>query len=616
MATGDPAIDAAFSDSTPAAQTTGDSAIDSAFSAPQQKNQRELLPNGQPATGNPDIDNAIRNAYKPTSLDTSPVGKAIEKGVSTAVNLPDIAGQKLADTYLDPQTSTKIPSGPEGIPRYQVGAGFGGTSPAVATALRLLPHAASLAGGGAEAGESEVAGRDAQSLLNQRALNSPQSTSAAAAAPQLAQASPELQAAAARAAQKSGGAINPEVWQRHVEADSLPVKMQLTEGQATQSPGIISNEQNMRGKNEALRTRFNEQNGQLVQNVQALRDQVGPEVFSTNPVEHGETLINAYKAKDAAAQSDISQKYQQLRDVNGGQFPVDAQKLLDNASANLHQQLLFDHAPKPIMSTLSRLADNGNMSFENFESLRTNLARIQRSPVADGNEQAAAGVIRNAMENLPLADGAAKLKPIADTARAAAKAQFDALDADPAYKAAVNETVPPDRFVQKYIVSAPKNDVATMKGNLAGDDSASQTMGVAAIDHLRAKAGIDSQGNGNFSQAGYNRHLEALAPKADILFDPKTAEQLQTLGNVARYTQFQPRGSFVNNSNTFVSQAAEHAKGAIEGAANVMAKGVPVGTWTRNVMEGRSANKAAQRALEPGAGLGSLSDYIKPSSNP
>lgn len=154
--TGDPDLDAviASGQTTPSfqavPQTTGDADLDTVLN--QHVAPRETLPNGQPATGNPDIDNAIRNAYKPTNLDTSPVGKAIEKGVATAINSPDIAGQKLADTYLDPQTSTRVPSGPEGIPRYQVGGGFGGTSPAIATGLRILPRVASMFTGGGEMG--------------------------------------------------------------------------------------------------------------------------------------------------------------------------------------------------------------------------------------------------------------------------------------------------------------------------------------------------------------------------------------------------------------------------------------------------------------------------------
>ena len=44
-------------------------------------------------------------------------------------------------------------------------------------------------------------------------------------------------------------------------------------------------------------------------------------------------------------------------------------------------------------------------AFENFESMRTNLARIARSN-ADGNVKAAAGVIRSALEDIPLRPGA------------------------------------------------------------------------------------------------------------------------------------------------------------------------------------------------------------------
>jgi hypothetical protein len=450
-----------------------------------------------------------------------------------------------------------------------------------------------------------------QDLIAQTRMNSPQSMGAAAAAPSLTNVSPELQQAISKAAQKTGGAINPDVLSRHLEADSLPVKVQLTEGQATQDPVILSNEMNVRAKHPQLATRFNDQNGQLVQNVQTIRDTVGPDVFSTNPAEHGDTLIAAYKAKDAAAQNDITGRYQALKDANGGQFPVDAQALLTNASAQLHQQLLFDHAPRAVMSTLGRLADNNSMTFENFESLRTNLARIQRSLTADGNEKAAAGVIRNAMEQLPLAPAAAGLKPLADAARGAARAQFNALDADPAYKAAVNDAVPPDRFVNRFIVNAPRDDVALMRQNLANNPTATQTLGVATLDHLRNSAGIDANWNGNFSQGRFNNALQALSPKLRSLVDPKTADQLETLGNVARYTQSQPRGSFVNNSNTLVGALGSYGAGALEGAANVAAHGIPVGTWGRKAIQNVAAGKTVKQATAPGAGLTRLQPTVQ-----
>lgn len=450
---------------------------------------------------------------------------------------------------------------------------------------------------------------DAQAALNKAAADSPQSMGAAAAAPNINSLSPPLQTAVRSAVQQTGGAINPATLARHAEADSLPVKMQLTEGQASQDPQVISQEMNTRGRTPEMVTRLNQQNQQLVGNVQALRDQVGPDVFSTNPAEHADTLIQAYKAKGTAADANISAKYQALKDANGGNFPVDASALQKDATSELHKELLFDHAPKAVMSTLGRLADNGNMTFENFESLRTNLARIQRSATADGNEKAAAGIIRNSMEQLPLAPGAASLKPLADTARAAAKAQFDAVAADPAYKAAVNDEVPPDRFVQRFVTGGSRDNVALMRQNLAHDSTATQTMSVAALDHLRQSAGIDPMGNGNFSQSGFNKGLQGLDSKMSSLVDPATAEHLSTLGNVARYTQAQPKGSFVNNSNTLTGALADHAAGVMEGAGNLLGGGiVPVGTIVRKASQARSAARATEKSLAPGAGISRLSD--------
>ena len=242
------------------------------------------------------------------------------------------------------------------------------------------------------------------------------------------------------------------------------------------------------------------------------------------------------------------------------------------------------------------------MTFENFESLRTNLARIQRSTTADGNERAAAGVIRNALEDLPMPPGADKLKPLADEARAAAKSRFSLVESDPAYKAIVNGKASADKFVEKYIVNGDLKSVQTLMNNLSGDASAQQAVASGVVNFLKGRAGIIGDA-GNFSQAGYNKALESLRPKLSIIFKPEQKQQLEALGNVARYTQAQPRGSFVNNSNTAVSLMAEGAKSAMEGAANVAAKGIPVGTWTRKVMQGQAEKRALREIMERGAGI-------------
>jgi hypothetical protein len=365
---------------------------------------------------------------------------------------------------------------------------------------------------------------------------------------------------------------------------------------------LISLEQNSRASNPPLATRFNEQSQALTQNLQEFRDRVGPEVFSSDPAGHGDTLMQAYQNKAEAADAVTGAKYQALRDANGGKFPLDAPTLKANVDKALDDQMLLEHAPSAEMTQLKKAADAGNMTFEKYEYLRTNLARIMRSS-SDGNERAAAGVIREQMEQLPMSSENAHLKELADTARASARTQFQALEADPAYKAAVRDKVSPEQFVQRYVIGGSRDQIQMMRDNLSDNPQAQQTMGVAMLDHLRSKARIDSQGNGNFAQASFNNALDAQRAKLPLIFDAETNEGLSTLGNVARYTQFQPRGSSVNNSNTAVTLMGEHAKGLLEHGTNAYFGGFPVGTATRKVLQGRAARAFARDSLEIGAGL-------------
>jgi len=414
-----------------------------------------------------------------------------------------------------------------------------------------------------------------------------------------AKASPEIQAVV----KKARGGVNLPVLERVVEADTLPVPVRLTKGQATQDVGHISHEQNMRGQHEAVRNRFDEQNKALIANTTAIKEAAAPDVYATNNVEHGDSLIHAYRSKDAALSAEISKRYKALTDANGGDFPLDSKAFVNSADAALHKELLFDHVPGELRKTLDRLREGGTMTFENFESLRTNLARIQRSQTADGNAKAAAGTIRQALEDLPMPLGAEHLKPLADAARAAAKERFALIEADPAYKAVVTGKASADKFIDKYVIGADLKHVETLKNNLANDPIATQTVRAGVINRLKSSAGIAEGDVGNFSQAGYNKALEKIRPKLGVLFDPEHKNQLETLGRVARNTQIQPRGSFVNNSNTATTLMAEGAKSAAEGAANVAAGGVPVGTWTRRYGGHFLKQRAVNEALQTGAGI-------------
>jgi hypothetical protein len=518
------------------------------------------------------------------------LGRSVIGAATNLVGMVPFAGEGMADAIRRHTQSIQ----PQNIGEQIGAAGIDASLPLLTAGMGAKPKAAETT---------------ADQVLANQASRSQTNMGAAAASPNVQNMSPGLQQAIVTAAKKTGGAVNPDVLERHVEADSLPVKVQLTEGQATQDPNILSNEVNSRGKNGDLANRYNAQNAQLGQNLQAIRDQVGSDVFSTNQVEHGDILIKAYQDKDAAVQTDINTKYKALRDANGATMPIDTGTLVFNVDAQLKKQYLTDSVPPQAQSILQSLRNGEPMDFENFEAARSRLAEAQRE---GGSGAKAAGIIRDNLEQMPLSAGASGLKDLADTARSAAKARFDAMDADPAYAAAVNGTVTPDRFTNRFVINGARDNVALMRQNLSDNPSAVQTMGVSALDYLKDQARIDSQGNGNFAAASFNKARQALDPKMQSLLDPKSAETLSTLGNVAGYVKGQPAGSFVNNSNTFTALAGEHAKNALEGAVNVAAKGVPVGTWIRKAAQGRAAAKATEQSLAPGAGLTKLSDVAKP----
>jgi hypothetical protein len=400
--------------------------------------------------------------------------------------------------------------------------------------------------------------------------------------------------------------VNLPTLQRHIEADTLPVPVRLTEGQATGDVIKLSNEQNRRGRDPELAQRFNEQNGQLVENLGLIRDKAAPDVYGTKKIENSQGVIDAYKEIDGNLNKGINADYQALRDAAGGQFPVDAPQLLKNVEAKLKKELLSNEAPAGQFKELQRLAESNVMTVEDYLSLRRNLGDVARTN-ADGSVRKAAGYMIEELEKLPLQKEAAALKPLADKARASAKARFQMLEKDPAMKAAVDDSVPADKFIDKFVVNGVNKNINTMVENLGRDSPAHQHMAAGTVNWLTDKSGI-VDGNGNFSQAGYNKALKKLddVQNLNAIFNQEAASQLKTLGNVARYTQAQPRGAFVNNSNTLVGSLAEKAaKGVsigVEKGLNVAVPGLQLGTSVMEMRARRAAEAQTKKALETGAG--------------
>ena len=401
--------------------------------------------------------------------------------------------------------------------------------------------------------------------------------------------------------------VNAPVLERQLEADSLPIPIRLSEGQATRSPQLFSEEMNSRGKNPELANRYNEQNRQLVENIDAIKEKASPDVYGTNHVENGQSLIDSYKDIDKARLEVIGTKYQALRDAAGGDFPIDGVAFAENALNSLKKNLKTEFLPDSIMRQVNAFKRGEPMTFEQFEAMRTNLASEMRKAdrAGDGNAEFALGKVREALEDLPLVGETKELKVLADDARSAAKQRFDLINQDKAYKAAINGKVQADDFIQKFVVNGKKADIDMMVSHLGADSQARQVMAAGIVNWLKSKAGILPDGSGTFTQKGFNQALSNVDPKILAIVGPEVNTQLKALGKTARNIQERPAGAYVNESNTFTSAMAEKGKKAAEIGLNYTLGGnvIPVGTIARNAIHNVREAQKIKESLKPGAGI-------------
>ena len=394
--------------------------------------------------------------------------------------------------------------------------------------------------------------------------------------------------------------VNLKALESHVQALTLPNPIQLTKGQATGDLVALSNELNRRGELPNIAQRIGQQNNALIENLTSIRKEAAPDAYGTKASDFGQQVIDGYLNIDRQRNDNIRQLYGQLEQAAGGNFPIDAQKFVQSADQQLKKKLKSEFLPPEIDRQLQSYRDGSRMDFEQFESLRTNLAtEIRKAERAgDGNKSFALGVVRDSLENLPLTGEAAKLKPLADAARKAAKERFDALKKDPAYSAAVDGKVAPENFIDTFVLSKGKGTEANVRQMMSalGKGTPEQQAVAAGLMDIISRKSIDRQGN--FSQAAYNDILKELEPKLLEVFDPNSAKHLKNLGEVSRKVMAQPKGSFANNSNTFVASLSK----GVEQVFNLAAPGLSLGTQAVQSRQKKSAQKFERETLEPFAG--------------
>lgn len=486
----------------------------------------------------------------------------------------------------------------------------------------------------------------------------PTNMGAAAAAPDISR----LRPASRQVIQQAGvsnAPVNVDAVARHNVIDSLPMPegetpAPLTRGQATQDAQQISDEINMRADADThgiLANSIKNQNLTLGSSMGEIRRQAGPDIVQRSTPENAQAAIDAVKTLDNSVVTDTRAKYKALADQNGGTMPIDTGQVIGQINDTLGNKFLTKTAAQnpDISEVMDMLGSGKPMTFEQFENARTNLAEVQR---AKGNPAAAAGVVRNALENMPLTPEAQQLKGLADSARSAAKSRFDVIKQNPAYAAVVDDNVPKDanglhvigadspladKFMDNYFLgngpNASRALVGRMQALMNSDPNFSQAVEGASLNKLRDAAGLDEYDTGTFRADNYRNARNGLNNKADVLMSPKSVAGTEQLKQAASLYNGVPKEGSVNRSNTALTLqrfgapmdmdpsiwghladvgtdvAAAHTLGPVGVGATSLIKGIG-----KTVLRGRkdaaaaqalrnSKLKFAQDATAPGAGI-------------
>jgi len=402
--------------------------------------------------------------------------------------------------------------------------------------------------------------------------------------------------------------INKPALENQLMADTLPVPVRLTKGQALQDPSLISFERNERGMKGELAQHYNEQNKALQENANLIKQKTGEGTFETDFVANSERAIEAFQQLNKDRQSSISDAYTKLDDLGAGKIEVDSKTFAQNAKSALTANEDIDFLPSTIKTKVDSYLEGKPMNFAQYENLRTQIARETRKAQSaqDGNAVHALTLVRGELEKLPLIGETAEAKVVADQARSLAKQEFDLLDKtkptyNKTYADIVNGGADSSNFIPQVVFRSKNLDFAKALDMLSSNPDAVKQLRAGAMDYM-IRESTDKSGNFNTGKfTGFINNLD-VNKKLTALFG-EDAQTLKDLAKTGQLIEARPRGSFVNESNTMVGALGQYAKGATEHGVNIAAKGLPIGTIGRKFLEKRSAKKQVEETLKPGAGV-------------
>ena len=394
----------------------------------------------------------------------------------------------------------------------------------------------------------------------------------------------------------------------------------LSEGQRT-NPARYAEEWNKRGADERINGIFANQPQQFSEAFDNLLDKHAPDIRDFGKENLGQLEINGLLAKDKIRTDAIRQAYKDLEDANAGQFPIDVKQLNTNIDSALNAKLkknVYEDKLGTIKKDIDGLVKNGNMTFNDFENLRSNLADEMRTNPS-GSARAAAHIIREQLEQIPMPENLTNVLPLANKARSLYAERANIIKNNPAYKAAVKEMATSSeaegelsslnaaKFHDKFISNATPEAARRMINEVADIPEAMQAVRANEILNAKEKAGLAGD-RPQLRQQALNKYLRSQAEKANSLHTPESIQDLADLDLLAGKVA-QPKEQVFNNSNSTSAFFADLAKQGLQAKGEMaLATGtkglsiLPVNILKQQIEKMGSEN-FARRTVHPHSGL-------------
>lgn len=356
---------------------------------------------------------------------------------------------------------------------------------------------------------------------------------------------------------KAGGKLDPSAVRRLADFERIGVKP--TQGQVTRDPYQFAQEQNLATQEvgRPLAARLNEQNTGFMRVLDSARS--GTNASGTDPYSFGKNAIAGIAAKDVPRKAAVDSAYKSFRESVGQEADVPLQPIAQRIG-----QLIEDMGESNIPGdVVKRLKDFGLFdgkqtrvfNVREAEQLKTLISN--NSGPRGSSQERAMTVLKKSVDDaiMGLADDAGvEAASLAKAARDSAAKRFTQLDRAPAYSNVVNkaeDTLAPEKFVEKFFIRGEIQDVANNLRNMVPESRSEVRAGV--IDWIKNKS-INGTGDAaKFSQSGLNSALKTIGEKRlDLIFagDRQTLETLKSLARAGQAAQSAPIASGVNYSNS------------------------------------------------------------------